>query len=203
MQGHAGHHLMLTSLAAYFEKNMAQRKLLRDMVDGGSPVSLRLMDWFVTHYARHRAVVFWIDDEAKSLVETFPAGRREAMHLRKFNCYLEYRAQLKSYSKHVFDPFRRHERLTFVVQQQPLQVIETTVGQLNFFRWVFQNHIFDYIQRHVADIEDSMTRYAHERRSAAPAAAPPSAARTGHLVKCSSPKQPIGVAHGGCRVSFE
>jgi len=201
MQGLA---LMLTSLTAYYDKNAAHRRLLRDMVEGSSPISLRLMDWFVTHYARHRNIVYWIDDANKTMHEAFPVGRKEAVHLRKFSVYLEYRAQLKSYSKHVFDPFRRHERLTFVVQPQPLQTVDSTVGQLNFFRWALQNCLVDYIQRHLAEIEDEMTRFAHERRATVLAnpAPPPTHVAARPAAKATG-KQGIGVVHGSHRIAFD
>jgi hypothetical protein len=34
--------------------------------------------------------------------------------------------------------------------------IETTHGQLNFFRWVIQNEILDYIRDNLQDIESDM-----------------------------------------------
>ena len=62
--------------------------------------------------------------------------------------YLNYKSQLKAYSKKQFDPFCRRERILFYVgkyngvDNDPLR---TTVGQLNFFRWAIQNKILDYI----------------------------------------------------------
>jgi hypothetical protein len=79
--------------------------------------------------------------------------------MKKFHIYLEYRAQLKSYTKMFFDPFRRHERISFVITKRPLKVAETTIGQLNFFRWIFQNNILQYIEKHQEQIEEDMTKF--------------------------------------------
>lgn len=194
MQG-PGQALMQTSLTLYFDRRPEQRAMLQQIVQGTFPISLRLLDWFVTHYARHRQIVYWIDDTTKKMDEAYPGTAA-----RKFHLYLEYRAQLKSYSKQAFDPFRRHNRITFVVTPEPLAVVETTVGQLNFFRWAFQNHVIDYIMRHTADIEEDMCRYAHERRSQpkrVPQAAPPPA-RAPRPAKVEP-----AVVHRSCRVSFD
>lgn len=133
--------------------------LLCQVVEGVSPLSLRVIDWFVTHYAKTNQIIYWINDETNELVETYPTGNGGGPHLRKFHLYLDYRAQLKSYTKLYFDCFRRHERISFVVQKEPMKVIETTVGQLNFFRWALQNHVLQYIMNHLENIEDIMAKF--------------------------------------------
>jgi hypothetical protein len=37
--------------------------------------------------------------------------------------------------------------------------METTIGQLNFFKWAIENRIIDYIQAHYAEIEDDMNTH--------------------------------------------
>ncbi len=34
--------------------------------------------------------------------------------------------------------------------------IETTIGQLNFFKWALENNIIDYIENHYQEIEEDM-----------------------------------------------
>jgi hypothetical protein len=151
----SGSTLLLSSLTAYYQKHQVQRNLLFEVISGVSPLSLRVIDWFVTHYAKSHNIVYWINDEDNKL-EEHPTSNAK---YRKFNVYLDTRAQLKSYTKLHFDPFRRHERISFVLETQPLRVIETTVGQLNFFRWALQNHVLEYIQNHLAEIEEHMSTY--------------------------------------------
>ena len=35
-------------------------------------------------------------------------------------------------------------------------VLETTIGQLNFFKWAIEHEILDYIQSHFEEIEEDM-----------------------------------------------
>lgn len=148
--------LILESLTAFFNRNPAYKRQLYEIITGISPVSLRLIDHFVTHYSKTANVLYWINDARGEIQETPMA--KELSHLRKFHLYLEYRAQLKSYTKLDFDPFRRHKRITFVLETTPeLVTVETTVGQLNFFRWALQNLIITFVKAHLVDIETSMS----------------------------------------------
>jgi len=161
----AGSSLLLSSVTAYFQKTgaaaTAQRALLHDVITGISPISLRLLDGFVTHYSRTQNVIYWVDDARGTIHETVTPAT--AARLRKFHLYFEYRAQLKSYTKMYFDPFRRHDRITFVLDPNaspgtPGASLETTVGQLNFFRWCFQSRILEYVQAHLTDIEKELSK---------------------------------------------
>ena len=60
---------------------------------------------------------------------------------------------MKSYQKKKFDPFCRKERIKFNCNNLD---IETTIGQLNFFKWAIDNLILEYIINHYKDIEDDM-----------------------------------------------
>lgn len=153
----ACHNLLLSSVTTYYQKRSEYQKQLSMVIKGLSPISLRLIDWFVTHYAQSNNVLYWINDQTNEMTEEYP--NNGGSHIRKFNLYLDYRAQLKSYTKLYFDCFRRHERITFVIEEDPLKTLETTVGQLNFFRWAFQNHVLEYIMNHLSEIEQSMAKY--------------------------------------------
>lgn len=134
--------LLLRSISRYYEKPEIHR-VFRDMVNGDGPVSLRLMEWFVTNYAKKHNVYYHTDE------------------MRCFNVYLSYKAQLKAYNKRYFDPFCRNERVT--VEDTEGNAVETTVGQANFFRWVIQNDILRWTTEHAADIEGDMVAAARER----------------------------------------
>ena len=62
---------------------------------------------------------------------------------------------MKAYSKKRFDPFCRWDRLTIPYKNDSL--METTIGQLNFFRWIIENNILDYIKKNLDDINKDMT----------------------------------------------
>lgn len=95
----------------------------------------------VTHYSKSNNIYYWIDDK-KNIYLNYPENSTEG--IRIINLYQDYRAQLKSYSKFNFDSFRRHHRITFFINNDKTDYIETTVGQLNFFRWIFNNNIITY-----------------------------------------------------------
>jgi hypothetical protein len=61
---------------------------------------------------------------------------------------------LKAYSKKRFDPFCRWERISIPYEKNSF--IQTTIGQLNFFKWAIQNGIVSYIENNYADIESDM-----------------------------------------------
>ena len=80
----------------------------------------------------------------------------------RFKVYDEYKQKLRAYSKRRFDPFCRWERIQVPYCEN--QMIETTIGQLNFFKWAIENHILEYIQDNYKDIEkDMMERNASTR----------------------------------------
>ena len=64
-----------------------------------------------------------------------------------------YKSQLKSYSKKKFDPFCRRDRINFNCNNIN---IETTMGQLNFFKWAIDNMVIEYITLNNKDIENDM-----------------------------------------------
>ena len=152
----ASQDLLLSSITTYYTKMLDKRNLLDKIIQSEYKISLRVIDWFITHYTREKNIVVWIDTQNNTLVER-PTHYNADM--KKFHIYLEYRAQLKSYTKMFFDPFRRHERISFVITKRPLKVAETTIGQLNFFRWIFQNNILQYIEKHQEQIEEDMTKF--------------------------------------------
>ena len=111
----------------------------------GAPISLRVIDWFVTNYSREHNVSY--------------INKRTGL---EFNVHKEYKACLKSNSKRQFDPFCRRNRINFYYREDAK--IQTTVGQLNFFRWAIENHVLDYIHQHLADIEKAMRVYVRSQR---------------------------------------
>ena len=66
---------------------------------------------------------------------------------------------MKSYSKKKFDPFCRRDRIDFEYNDNnEVKKIETTIGQLNFFKWAIDNLIIDFIIKDYNVIEEDMTK---------------------------------------------
>jgi hypothetical protein len=72
----------------------------------------------------------------------------------RFKVYLDYKLKLKAYSKKRFDPFCRWDRISIPFGNNTC--IETTIGQLNFFKWAIENKVIDYINEHYDIIEKDM-----------------------------------------------
>ena len=138
----AARNLLTVSLSRFYAQGSHMRELL-PYIDGTAHISLRLIDWFVTNYAKTHNVVL--------------TRRGASGDTTSFNVFLSYRAQLKAYSKQQFDPFRRRDRITFHYDcSADGGSVETTIGQLNFFRWMLTNNIISYVRDNAELIERDM-----------------------------------------------
>jgi hypothetical protein len=131
---HCKQELIVNSLQRFY----ANRSDIADIVallQGTSEISLRVIDWFVTNYAKTHSTAYMLNGQ-------------------EFLVYRDYKSQLKAYSKKLFDPFCRRERIYFQVPNHPPFL--TTVAKLNFFRWAIEKDILTYIQQHQESIEKEM-----------------------------------------------
>ena len=144
--------LLLKSLNDYYNRNNNLKKIFSDIISGKHKLSLRLIDWLVTHYARDNNIYYWYDKD--NIYNEIPYNKE---NMKKINVYLDYRAQLKSYTKLYFDTFRRHQRISFYIDND--KMIETTLGQLNFFRWIFNNNILLYVEKNYQLIYNNMIHF--------------------------------------------
>jgi hypothetical protein len=127
--------ILLIPITEFFSDPKNIDLLLGILITGKHKISLRIIDWFVTNYSKKHNLV--IQKNGKPFI-----------------VYLEYKSQLKAYSKKQFDPFCRRSRIHYVYEQG--KRFETTIGQLNFFRWAIDNFIIDYIMKNYSTIEKDM-----------------------------------------------
>jgi hypothetical protein len=130
--------------------------VLKNIINGKHKLSLRLIDWLVTHYSKTHNTFYWVHKNNNEIYETYPMHMSDSKNLRKVNLYLDYRAQLKSFAKLNFDSFRRHNRITFFLDRENTDFMETTLGQLNFFRWAFTNNVITYALNNYDKIYQNM-----------------------------------------------
>ena len=134
--------LLMSTLTDFFSKK-SSFNMMYPIITGESKLSLRIIDWFVTNYAKKHNVMYCVQHiEDNELVK------------KQFIVHMNYKSQLKAYSKKQFDPFCRRDRINFYYDKD--NSITTTVGQLNFFRWAIQNNILDYIEDNIENIEKDM-----------------------------------------------
>ena len=127
--------LLLNSLMDFYGNKENIHKMMH-IINGESKISLRIVDWFVTNYAKKYYTIY------------------ELSGVTRFKVYHDYKLKLKAYSKKRFDPFCRWERIS--IPYDETNCMETTIGQLNFFKWAIDNKIIDYIQDNYSDIESDM-----------------------------------------------
>tara|TARA_B100000949_G_C14169411_1_gene402651 strand:- start:236 stop:811 length:576 start_codon:yes stop_codon:yes gene_type:complete len=142
--------LLKQSLKRFYAILHNKNKLV-SVLSSDSKVSLRSIDWFITNYSKKNNTYYLIY-ETKDLIPTF--NEKNNHYRENMNVYHSYKSQLKAYSKQKFDPFCRRDRIIFEIDAETS--VETTVGQLNFFRWAIDNLIIDYIEENKALIEDDM-----------------------------------------------
>lgn len=136
--------LLLSSLMDFYNNRDNLNKMIK-IINGESDISLRIVDWFVTNYAKKYYTVY----EQSS-------GTEYMQTISRFKVYNDYKLKLKAYSKKRFDPFCRWDRVTIPYDNE--QYMETTIGQLNFFKWAIENNIIDYIKNNYETIENDMNK---------------------------------------------
>jgi hypothetical protein len=131
--------LLLNTLLDFYKKDENLNKILK-IITGETKISLRIVDWFATNYAKKNFTLYNIIDSNGDE--------------RRFKVYQDYKLKLKAYSKKNFDPFCRWERTSIPYEEDTF--IETTIGQLNFFKWTLENDIIKYIEENYEEIENDM-----------------------------------------------
>ncbi len=132
--------LLLNNLITFYKVGDNMEKMLT-IINGMSTISLRIVDWFTTNYAKKYYTVYDISNKDFSKV-------------KRFKVYVDYKLMLRSYSKSRFDPFCRWERIN--IPYKDGNSIQTTIGQLNFFKWAFENDVIKYIDANYLAIEKDM-----------------------------------------------
>jgi len=130
--------LLLNNLMEFYKDEYNISKMLK-IITGESKISLRIVDWFATNYAKKYYTLYDIEVNE---------------NIRRFKVYFDYKLKLKAYSKKRFDPFCRWDRISIPYKNGTF--IETTIGQLNFFKWALENKVINYIEENYLEIEKDM-----------------------------------------------
>lgn len=128
--------LLMLNLKQFYSNTNNILKIM-PILEGQSKISLRSLDWFVTNYSKNKNIILKNKNTNIS-----------------YNVWLDYKSQLKAFSKKNFDPFCRRERIVFEIIKN--KYLTTTIGQLNFFKWAIENHILTYVETYIKLIEQDM-----------------------------------------------
>ena len=100
--------LLMTSLTEFYSQPGKIAELL-PIIRGESKISLRIIDWFVTNYSKKKNIGYQLQNE------------------KQFIVYLNYKSQLRAYSKKQFDPFCRRERISYYYDTAEEKLINTSL----------------------------------------------------------------------------
>jgi len=107
------------------------------IIEKSKKVSIRIVNWFVTNYAKQYFTVY------------------ESAEKERFFVWTRFRSAEDGYSKEMFDPYSRKDRI--IIPYDETTKLITTIGQLNFFKWAILNKVIDYIIDHYDEITNDMT----------------------------------------------
>lgn len=117
-----------------------------DIINLESVISLRVLEWVVTKSGKKTVNIKIRDNDYYSV-------------------NIMYKAQLKTYKKKNFDPFRRDRKFYYEYDRNDsTKKVLTTLGQLNFFKWAIQNGILECVEKNYDEINSAMIKYNKEEK---------------------------------------
>lgn len=119
--------ILLNSINSFYSKP-ENRTTLMELLNKSGGISLRNLEWFITNYSKKTNLTYKTNDG------------------KLFSVHCAYKSSLDGYSKKLFDPFCRSEKITYVIPGTKNE-ISTTVAQLNFIKWCIKNNIVEYIRK--------------------------------------------------------
>lgn len=151
-----------------FYSDPVRMSIFVSIVEQGTVISLRLLDWFSTNYSKFNKI-----------------------YINKVDIHTDYKNKLNGYRKNLFDPFCRKQRIWVYCKSSGSdglclrnagsmggnerydlgyryidspeeyynrkEGIVTTIGQLNFFKWCMEKNVIGYIMNNISNIEKAMT----------------------------------------------
>lgn len=137
--------LLKTSLLEYYSKKKNMEFLYQNLVN--SSISLRNIEWFCNNYSKRKCIVYKVNG-------------------KDFNVYNSYNAHLDSYQKKLFDPCKRKYKNfpPFDITYNG-KVIQTTLCQLNYFKWLNEYNIMDYIKEHIKEIKEDLKMFDKSKKT--------------------------------------
>lgn len=134
-----------TSCISWFNEHPDDLDVFVKTLRRQTGVSLRAIDWAVTNFSRrHRLTIY-----------------HRGLPLDLNN---DYKRHLLIHTKRNFDAFARRSRIAIFLEPGN-QKLSTTVGQLNFFRWLLERNIHAKIHELKDTIENDMKGDSGKRAS--------------------------------------
>ena len=119
--------ILLSSINIFYTEP-ENRTTLMELLNKTGGISLRNLEWFITNYSKKNNLTYKTNDG------------------KIFSVHCAYKSSLDGYSKKLFDPFCRSEKIVYTIPGTN-EEIHTTVAQLNFIKWCIKNNIVEYIRK--------------------------------------------------------
>ena len=127
--------VLLESVLEWYNEDETRVEAFMAIVKRKNGMSLRVIDWLVTNYSKTKSVVLETDGVPQDLNR-------------------DYQKNLSAYNKRNMDPFARKNKISIMVDGKESR--NSTVGQLNFFRWFIKNGISSFLQGNKGLVEGHM-----------------------------------------------
>ena len=147
-------HSLLTNLQLFYQQHPEYLQFVQSVASGKNhTISLRILDWLCTSYAKRHNVVIY--------------QKNHVVHL-----HTAYKAFLSSHSKKLFDAFRRRKRVHVTKSGDILTdedakerlLFVSTIAQLMFFYWCYDRDIITYAETNVNAIEMDLRSYVKDKQ---------------------------------------
>ena len=122
--------VLLKSITEFYD-DQSHFDLLKNILEKKSGVSLRNLELFITDYSKKRNLAYTTKSGKLFSVHMCDERRPHVLHRVITTSVFRrrsYKSSLDVYSKKLFDPFCRTDKIDF-------KGLQTTVAQLNFIRW--------------------------------------------------------------------
>jgi hypothetical protein len=132
--------LIIQSLSGFY-KNKDNLKTIQLIIEQKHKLSLRILDWFVTNYCKKTKIY---------ITNT----NNNPLSKKNLDVYQIYKLKLKAYSKLYMDPFCRKHKIDYYYGEK--DYLQTSCGQLCFFKWCIEDNILEYVEKNFDIIEKDM-----------------------------------------------
>lgn len=136
----------LTDILEFYRDEYNMKQFVDIVVLKNRNVPLSIFEHFVTTYSKKYNTTYYIKRNTGENVE--------------FNVYQNYKQQLNGNKKKEFDPYCRCEIHNLIELEykclDKMYKFSSSIGQLNFFRWVIKNLMTEYIEINLNEIYNDM-----------------------------------------------
>jgi len=132
--------ILIKDLKTFYQ--ISKNAIILNKYLNNKKISLRIIDFFITQYCKNNNIIILLPNK------------------KFFNIYSSYKQHLKAYSKILFDPFCRKHKIDFIINVNGNETkFETSLGQLNFFKWLIEHNLLAYIEANIELIDEELCKY--------------------------------------------